>query len=72
MTTFGEIGYINLGDCISCIDFSAGGDYFAAGCTDESMYLWYLRIKSQESKLRAIRRDRHSKKARSYDGCDRC
>jgi WD40 repeat protein len=55
MATFGEIGYINLGDCISCIDFSAGGDYFAAGCTDESIYIWYFEINLQEGKLRAIR-----------------
>lgn len=40
MTTFGEIAAVNLGDCVSCIDFSPGGDYLAAGCTDENLYLW--------------------------------
>lgn len=40
MTTFGEIAAVNLGDCVSCIDFSPGGDYLAAGCIDENIYLW--------------------------------
>jgi hypothetical protein len=34
MTTFGQIAELNLGDCVSSIDFSSGGDYFAVGCID--------------------------------------
>ena len=31
---------MNLGDCISSIDFSETGDLVSAGLIDESVYVW--------------------------------
>jgi len=32
---FKELACIDLGECITCLDFSPMGDYFAVGLIDE-------------------------------------
>jgi WD40 repeat protein len=35
-----EICYQDLGECISCFEFSPMGYYFAAGLIDETVCVW--------------------------------
>ena len=40
MNRFTELINLDLGECISSLDFSPMGDYFAAGLIDESVIVW--------------------------------
>jgi len=35
-----EMGSLEMGDCITAIDYSPTGDYIAVGCIDETVQVW--------------------------------